>query len=155
MAYEELEDHVLIRQQKLVSGWHLTCLLLLQPLYVYIVEAEIAPLLYGLLWNIVHFLLCPTFSSAVCPQLEWAVCSSPWTLQDGNLHLYCFVNSGELLQAILSSARGRARQKNYFQGCPLTVYVGVQRLTLGLWSPETPLWASRGVPSPQPYRWFN
>lgn len=138
-----------------MSVWQLTCMLLFQPLYVYTIEAEIVPLLYGVPWNIVHFFLCPTFPLAVCPQLEWAVCSSPWTFQDGNLFLHCFVNSGELLQAILSSAGRRGRQKNYFQGSPLTVYVGVQRLTLGLWSPEAALWASRGVTSPQPYLWFN
>jgi len=80
------------------------------------------------------FFLCPFFLSALFPQMEWALSSSPQTLQDGNLVLYCSVGSGGLLQANLSSARGTRSQKRYFQGCPLTVYVGAQRLTLGLWS---------------------
>lgn len=87
--------------------------------------------------------------------MEWAVCSSPCTLQDGNLFWYRSVSSGELLQVILSSAKGTGRQKRCFQGCPLTVYVGAQRLTQGVWSPEIAPWALRGVPSPQPYLRFN
>lgn len=58
--------------------------------------------------------LCPAFASAGSPQLEWAFCSSPWTPQDGNLVLHCFLSRDEFLRAILSSARGRGRQEKYF-----------------------------------------
>lgn len=75
-------------------------------------------------FGIAHFVTALPPPSAASPQGKWAVCSSPQTLQDGNLFLCCSVSSGELSQAILSPARGTGRCKRYFQVCCPAVHAG-------------------------------